>query len=81
MLAIHPPILYLGYVGSSLFFSSSLAAITKIMLISNWAKNLKNWVIISWILLTIGIMLDSIWAYMNWVGEDFGFGIQLKIFH
>ena len=70
ILAIHPPILYLGYIGSSIIFSSSLAAITQNYVDSNWAKNLKNWVIISWILLTIGIMLGSIWAYyeLGWGG-------------
>ena len=70
ILAIHPPILYLGYIGSSIIFSSSLAAITQNYVDSNWAKNLKNWVIISWIHLTIGIMLGSIWAYyeLGWGG-------------
>ena len=70
ILAIHPPILYLGYIGSSIIFSSSLAAITQNYVDSNWAKNLKNWVIISWIFLTIGIMLGSIWAYyeLGWGG-------------
>jgi len=70
ILAIHPPILYLGYIGSSIIFSSSLAAITQNYVDSNWAKNLKNWDIISWIFLTIGIMRGSIWAYyeLGWGG-------------
>ena len=70
ILAIHPPILYLGYIGSSIVFSSSLAAITQNYVDNKWAKNLKNWVIISWIFLTIGIMLGSIWAYyeLGWGG-------------
>ena len=70
ILAIHPPILYLGYIGSSIIFSSSLAAITQNYVDNKWAKNLKNWVIISWIFLTIGIMLGSIWAYyeLGWGG-------------
>jgi len=70
VLAIHPPILYLGYIGSSIVFSSSLAAITQNYVDNKWAKNLKNWVIISWIFLTIGIMLGSIWAYyeLGWGG-------------
>ena len=69
-LAIHPPILYLGYIGSSIIFSSSLAAITQNYVNNKWAKNLKNWVIVSWFFLTIGIMLGSIWAYyeLGWGG-------------
>ena len=69
-LAIHPPILYLGYIGSSIIFSSSLSAITQNYVNDKWAKNLKNWVIVSWVFLTIGIMLGSIWAYyeLGWGG-------------
>ncbi len=54
VLAIHPPILYLGYIGSSIVFSSSLAAITQNYVDNKWAKNLKNWAIISWVFLTFG---------------------------
>jgi len=70
ILAIHPPILYLGYIGSSIIFSSSLAAIINNYVSKEWAKNLKNWVIVSWFFLTIGIMLGSIWAYyeLGWGG-------------
>jgi len=70
ILAIHPPILYLGYIGSSIIFSSSLAAITQNYVGSKWAGSLKNWVVISWASLGIGIMLGSIWAYyeLGWGG-------------
>lgn len=70
ILAIHPPILYLGYIGSSIVLSSSIAAIIQNYVNSQWAKNLKNWVIISWFFLTIGIVLGSIWAYyeLGWGG-------------
>jgi len=69
-LAIHPPILYLGYVGTSIIFSSSLAALVCGMVNKIWAKHIKKWIIISWVLLTIGIMLGSIWAYyeLGWGG-------------
>ena len=69
-LAIHPPILYLGYVGSSIIFSSSLAATSLNMVSSSWASHIKNWVLISWIFLTLGILLGSIWAYyeLGWGG-------------
>ena len=70
LLAIHPPILYLGYIGSSIVLSSSIAAMIQNYVNSQWAKNLKNWVIISWFFLTIGIVLGSIWAYyeLGWGG-------------
>ena len=69
-LAIHPPILYLGYVGSSIIFSSSLAASVLKYISKTWAKHIKVWILISWIFLTLGIMLGSIWAYyeLGWGG-------------
>ncbi len=69
-LAIHPPILYLGYVGTSIIFSSALAALVCKKINSNWASHIKKWIIISWIFLTLGIMLGSIWAYyeLGWGG-------------
>ena len=69
-LAIHPPILYLGYVGSSVIFSSALAA-TYLNLVSKvWALHIKKWIIASWVFLTLGILLGSIWAYyeLGWGG-------------
>ncbi|WP_415303912.1 heme lyase CcmF/NrfE family subunit [Candidatus Pelagibacter sp. Uisw_090] len=69
-LAIHPPILYLGYVGTSIIFSSSLAAVTQNYISKEWGQHIKKWVLVSWIFLTIGIMLGSIWAYyeLGWGG-------------
>ena len=69
-LAIHPPILYLGYVGSSIIFSSTLAATTLNYISKEWAKHIKQWILISWIFLTLGILLGSIWAYyeLGWGG-------------
>jgi len=69
-LAIHPPILYLGYVGSSIIFSGSLAGLVHGYISREWAKHIKAWILVSWIFLTIGIMLGSIWAYyeLGWGG-------------
>ncbi len=69
-LAIHPPILYLGYVGTSIIFSSVLAATTLNYISKSWATHIKNWVLVSWIFLTLGILLGSIWAYyeLGWGG-------------
>ncbi len=69
-LAIHPPILYLGFVGSSVVFSSSLAAVVQGYISKSWANHIKIWILISWFFLTIGILLGSIWAYyeLGWGG-------------
>jgi len=69
-LAIHPPILYLGYVGSSIIFSASLAALVSKNINIYWAQHIKKWIFLTWILLTFGILLGSIWAYyeLGWGG-------------
>ena len=69
-LAIHPPILYLGYVGSSIIFSSALAATVLKYVTKTWAIHIKKWILVSWIFLTLGILLGSIWAYyeLGWGG-------------
>ncbi len=69
-LAIHPPILYLGYVGSSIIFSASLASLVQNNVNSFWAKHIKKWIQTTWFFLTIGILLGSIWAYyeLGWGG-------------
>ena len=69
-LAIHPPILYIGFVGTSIIFSSSLAAVVQKYISESWANHIKVWILISWIFLTLGILLGSIWAYyeLGWGG-------------
>jgi len=69
-LAIHPPILYLGYVGSSIIFSASLASLIQNNINKEWANHIKKWIQIAWFFLTIGILLGSIWAYyeLGWGG-------------
>jgi len=69
-LAIHPPILYLGYVGSSIIFSASLASLVQNNINKEWAIHIKKWIQAAWFFLTIGILLGSIWAYyeLGWGG-------------
>ena len=69
-LVIHPPILYLGYVGSSIIFSSALAATSLGMVSKKWASHIKKWILVSWVILTLGILLGSIWANyeLGWGG-------------
>ena len=70
LLAIHPPILYLGYVSTSIIFSSGLSSLVMGNVNSNWASHIKKWILCSWIFLTGGILLGSIWAYyeLGWGG-------------
>lgn len=69
-LAIHPPLLYLGYVGYSLAFSMAVAALISGKIDRDWARALKPWSLISWSFLTLGITMGSLWAYyeLGWGG-------------
>ncbi len=69
-LAIHPPILYAGYVGYSIVFSIAIAALLVQDNTNEWLYIIKKWSLISWIFLTGGIALGSYWAYyeLGWGG-------------
>jgi len=69
-LAIHPPMLYLGYVGFSVAFAFSIAALISGQVDSAWARWSRPWTNIAWLFLTLGIALGSWWAYyeLGWGG-------------
>ena len=69
-LAIHPPLLYVGFVGSSIYFSAAMASMITNYSGSLFAKSIKSWVLISWTFQTLGILVGSIWAYyeLGWGG-------------
>ncbi|MGE0595440.1 MAG: heme lyase CcmF/NrfE family subunit [Hyphomonadaceae bacterium] len=69
-LAIHPPMLYLGYVGLSVPFSLAIAALIEGRADQAWARSLRPWTLIAWTALTLGIALGSYWAYyeLGWGG-------------
>ena len=69
-LAIHPPLLYLGFVGSSIYFSAAMASLITNYSQTSFAHSIKNWVLISWCFQTLGILVGSIWAYyeLGWGG-------------
>jgi cytochrome c-type biogenesis protein CcmF len=69
-LAIHPPLLYLGFVGSSIYFSAAMASLITNYSTKSFAYSIKNWVLISWCFQTLGILVGSIWAYyeLGWGG-------------
>jgi cytochrome c-type biogenesis protein CcmF len=69
-LAIHPPMLYTGYVGFSVAFAFACAAMLEGRLDQSWAKWTRPWTLFAWLFLTIGIALGSWWAYyeLGWGG-------------
>jgi cytochrome c-type biogenesis protein CcmF len=69
-LAIHPPMLYMGYVGFSVAFAFAIAALLEGRLDAAWARWSRPWTNIAWMFLTIGIALGSWWAYyeLGWGG-------------
>lgn len=69
-LALHPPFLYLGYVGFSIVFSFAVAALIEGKIDAAWARWVRPWTLAAWIFLTAGIALGSWWAYyeLGWGG-------------
>ena len=67
---IHPPMLYMGYVGTSVVFSLAIAALLSGKLDTAWARWSRPWITVAWCFLTIGIALGSGWAYyeLGWGG-------------
>ncbi len=69
-LAIHPPLLYLGYVGFSMSFAFAVAALIDGKIDAAWARWVRPWTLVAWIFLTAGISMGSYWAYyeLGWGG-------------
>jgi len=69
-LAIHPPLLYLGYVGFSVCFSFAVAALIDGRIDASWARWVRPWTLAAWLFLTGGIAMGSYWAYyeLGWGG-------------
>jgi cytochrome c-type biogenesis protein CcmF len=72
-LAIHPPLLYLGYVGFSVTFSFAMAAMISGRIDAAWARWVRPWALAAWLFLTAGISMGSYWAYyeLGWGGYWF----------
>jgi cytochrome c-type biogenesis protein CcmF len=69
-LAIHPPLLYLGYVGCSISFAFAVAALIDGRIDAAWARWVRPWTLAAWMFLTVGIAMGSYWAYyeLGWGG-------------
>jgi len=69
-MALHPPLLYLGYVGLSVCFSFAIGALISGRIDAAWARWVRPWALASWAFLTLGIAMGSYWAYyeLGWGG-------------
>ncbi len=69
-LAIHPPLLYLGFVGASIYFSAAMSSLITSYSQKSFVHSIKSWVLISWCFQSLGILVGSIWAYyeLGWGG-------------
>lgn len=69
-MVLHPPLLYMGYVGFSVAFAFVVAALLSGKLDTSWARWARPWTLLAWMFLTCGIMLGSFWAYyeLGWGG-------------
>ena len=69
-MVVHPPMLYMGYVGFSVAFAFAIAALLGGRLDATWARWSRPWTTLAWVFLTLGIMLGSWWAYyeLGWGG-------------
>lgn len=72
-LILHPPFLYLGYVGFSFVFSLAAAGLIIGRIDQDWARRARPWALVAWSMLTVGISLGAIWAYyeLGWGGYWF----------
>jgi cytochrome c-type biogenesis protein CcmF len=69
-LAVHPPLLYIGYVGFSITFAFAVAALIQGRIDAAWARWVRPWTLVAWAFLTLGISIGSYWAYyeLGWGG-------------
>jgi cytochrome c-type biogenesis protein CcmF len=68
-MAIHPPMLYLGFVGMSVPFAFGMAALATGQLDDSWFRAVRGWTMMAWLFLTVGLALGGLWAY-----EELGWG-------
>ena len=68
-MAIHPPMLYLGFVGMTIPFAFGMAALATGQLDDSWLRAVRRWTMIAWLFLTVGLTLGALWAY-----EELGWG-------
>src|SRR5438128_1112727 len=70
ILAIHPPMLYLGFIGFTVPFAVAMAALITGRLSDRWIRITRRWTLAAWVFLTIGLVLGALWSYgvLGWGG-------------
>jgi cytochrome c-type biogenesis protein CcmF len=68
-MAIHPPMLYLGFTGFTIPFAFGIAALASGQLDDSWLRAVRRWTMVAWLFLTVGLTLGALWAY-----EELGWG-------
>src|SRR6185503_9862441 len=68
-MAIHPPLLYLGFVGMTIPFAFGMAALATGQVDDSWLRAVRSWTMMAWLFLTVGLSLGALWAY-----EELGWG-------
>src|SRR5918999_2636228 len=70
LMAVHPPMLYLGFIGFTVPFAFAMAALITGRLSDEWIRTTRRWTLAAWIFLTIGLVLGALWSYgvLGWGG-------------
>src|SRR5205823_2813234 len=70
LMAIHPPMLYLGFIGFTVPFAFAMAALITGRLSDRWIRITRRWTLVAWVFLTIGLVLGALWSYgvLGWGG-------------
>ncbi len=70
LMAVHPPMLYLGFIGMTVPFAFAMAALLTGNLSDRWIRVTRRWTLVAWIFLTVGLVLGALWSYgvLGWGG-------------
>jgi cytochrome c-type biogenesis protein CcmF len=70
LMAVHPPMLYLGFIGFTVPFAFAIAALVTGRLSDDWIRLTRRWTLVAWIFLTVGLVLGALWSYgvLGWGG-------------
>src|SRR5207248_5843141 len=70
LMAIHPPLLYLGFIGTTVPFAFGMAALLTGGVSDAWIRTTRRWALTAWIFLTLGLFLGALWSYgvLGWGG-------------
>src|SRR5687768_2171135 len=79
LMVIHPPNLYLGFVGYAVPFAFAIGALASGRLDNHWIRSVRRWTLVPWLFNAIGILLGGQWAYVELGWADTGRGIRSRM--